>query len=190
MPGPVNLPSTIGGFTFNGIHSSVYGVRQTPGSRVLTPKKRRAFITIPGRSEAIIQEDGGYEPRVEHITCTYVLREGESLQRQVRRIAGWLDGVGELTYDYEPEMHYTAFLSNSPPTVKQLEVAQFDLEFTCNSPFAFEGAQEITNNISPEGVITIPVDGTVKTPVRLMIKNVGVKPITRLTIVRTSITTI
>ncbi len=57
----VNLPPHYGGFTFKGIHSSVYGVRETPGTRVLSPVKRRSLIEIPGRSSAVIQEDGGYQ---------------------------------------------------------------------------------------------------------------------------------
>ena len=136
MPSAVNLSPNLGGFTFKGIHSSTFGVRETPGDRVLSPLKRRSLIEIPGRSSAVIQEDGGYQSRVESISCSYAAQEGISLQRQVRLIAGWLDGVGELTYDYEPEMHYNAFLSSAPPTVKALEYATFDLEFTINHPFA------------------------------------------------------
>ncbi|MGL5255379.1 MAG: hypothetical protein ACRC9L_10395 [Brevinema sp.] len=182
MSRPVNLPSTIGGFTFKGIHSSVFGVRETPGDRVLSPLKRRSLIKIPGRSTAVIQEDGGYQTRVESISCSYVAQEGVSLQRQVRLIAGWLDGVGELTYDYEPEMHYNAFLSSAPPTVKALEYATFDLEFTINHPFAYETAQQMTLDLQSGEPFSIQTEGTVKTPVRLVIKNTGTKPIKNLVI--------
>lgn len=189
MAEAVNLPITLGGFSFKGVHSSEFGVRQTPGSRVLSPKKNRSLINIPGRSTAVIQEDGGYEPRVETITCTYVLRQGENLQRQVRLIAGWLDGVGELVYDYEPEMHYIAFLSNTPPTVKQLEFAQFELEFTCNSPFAFENPETVNVNLtSANNTFTLSAGGTVDTPVRLIIKNTGSEAIESLTIIKKNIT--
>lgn len=174
----------IGGFTFKGVHSSVYGVYETPESRMLLPHKRRTLIEIPGRSEAFIQEDGGYDSRVESMICSYIPQSGESLQRQVRRIAGWLSGVGELTYDYEPEMHYNAFLSSAPPTVKQMamQYAEFTLEFTMNHPFAYETAKEerfIGNTGKP---IILETDGTVSTPVRLIIKNTGTKPIKNLVI--------
>lgn len=167
----------LGGFTFKGIHSSVFGVRETPGDRVLSPLKRRNLIEIPGRSSAVIQEDGGYNSRVESISCSYAAQPGISLQRQVRLIAGWLDGVGELTYDYEPEMHYNAFLSSAPPTVKMLEYATFDLEFTINHPFAYETAQQEVFSIKSGDSIRISTDGTVKTPIRLIIKNTGTQPI-------------
>ena len=172
----------LGGFTFKGYHSSEFGVRETPTNRVLSPQKRRHVIDIPGRSTSIIQEDGAYNSRVESIACSYVEQPGVSLQRQVRIIAGWLDGVGELTFDYEPEMHYWAYLSTAPPTVKDLEYATFDLEFTCNHPFAYETAQqEIVDLVSGEKM-KVFADGTVKTPVRLIIKNTGNTPITNLVI--------
>ena len=167
----------LGGFTFKGLHSSTFGVRETPGDRVLSPLKRRTLIEIPGRSSAVIQEDGGYNSRVESIMCSYVRQADISLQRQVRLIAGWLDGVGELTYDYEPEMHYNAFLSSAPPTVKMLEYATFELEFTINHPFAYETAQQEIFNINSGDSIRINTEGTVHTPIRLTIKNTGTKPI-------------
>ncbi len=174
----------IGGFTFKGIHSSVYGVYETPESRVLLPQKRRTLIEIPGRSEAFIQEDGGYNSRIESISCSYTPREGENLQRQVRLIAGWLSGVGELTFDYEPEMHYNAFLSSAPPTTKQMamQYAEFSLEFTMNHPFAFETAQQVTYEVDPGDPIILETEGTISTPVRLVIRNDGDEPIHNLVI--------
>ena len=174
-----------GGFTFKGVHSSTFGVYETPESRVLLPQKRRTLIEIPGRSESFIQEDGGYNSRIESISCSYIPREGENLQRQVRLIAGWLSGVGELTFDYEPEMHYNAFLSSAPPTVKQMamQYATFTLEFTINHPFAYETAQQLKFSDAKSGTpITVQTDGTVSTPIRLIIKNTGDKTIHNLII--------
>lgn len=184
MTQAVNLPDTLGGFSFKGVHSSTYGVRETPQNRVLTPPKRRHLITIPGRSSAVIQEDGGYDSRVESILCTYAAQDGVSLQRQVRLIAGWLNGVGELVFDYEPEMRYNAYLSSSPPLVKDLHHASFELEFTCNHPFAYEAAQQVVFNIDSGDTITIPVEGTVETPIRFIIENTGSTTINSLTLIK------
>ena len=170
----------VGGFTFKGVHSSTLGVYETPESRVLLPQKRRTLIDIPGRSTAVVQEDGGYNSRVESISCSYVPKPGENLQRQVRLIAGWLSGVGELTFDYEPEMHYNAFLSSAPPTVKQmaLQYATFELEFTCNHPFAYETAQQVqVEGVQSGQAFICETGGTIPTPVRLIIKNTGGTPI-------------
>lgn len=182
MATAVNLPPTLGGFTFKGIHSSKFGVRQTPGSRVLMPAKRRSLIEIPGRSESFVQEDGGYQSREESITCSYAEQHGVDLQRQVRLIAGWLDGIGELTYDYEPEMHYMAYLSSAPPTVKMLQYATFELSFTMNHPFAYETATQQTLSVMPNKEFTLTADGTTTTPFRFIIKNTGTTTIKSLVI--------
>ena len=173
----------LGGFTFKGVHSSVYGVRETPSSRVLSPRKRRSLIEIPGRSNSFIQEDGGYESRNESIMCSYARQEGVDLQLQVRRIAGWLDGIGELTFDYEPDMHYNAYLSSPPPTVKMLEFAQFTLDFTITHPFAYETAVQQRQFIGTNKTVQLITDGTTKTPFRLIIKNVTNQKITSIKII-------
>lgn len=177
----------LGGFTFKGVHSSVYGVRETPGNRVLSPRKRRTLIQIPGRSSPFIEEDGGYEPREESITCSYAhIEKGVDVREQARKIAAWLDGVGELTFDYEPNMHYRAYLSSAPPTVFMLDQAvQFTLDFTIVHPFAYETAiQQIAllGALGRTGTIRINVDGTINTPVRFIIKNLTNAKIKRIKI--------
>jgi hypothetical protein len=164
----------LGGFTFKGIHSSVYGVRETPSNIVLSPLKRRNIIPIPGKSRAIVQQDGGYESRTQSMICSYAKQYGVDIHEQVRRIAGWLDGIGELTFDYEPTLHYSAFISTPPSVVTMLEFSQFEVQFTFNHPFAYETALEenyIIDAFDPLNQIELSVGGTVKTPVRITIKN-------------------
>ncbi len=164
----------LGGFTFKGIHSSVYGVRETPSNIVLSPLKRRTIVPIPGRSRAIIQQDGGYEPRTQSMVCSYAKQYGVDIREQVRKIAGWLDGIGELTFDYEPTLHYNAYISTPPSVVTMLEFSQFQVEFTINHPFAYETATEenyVIDAFDPLNKIIIMAGGTVKTPVRITIKN-------------------
>jgi phage-related protein len=170
-----------GGFTFKGLHSSVFNVRQTPNSLVLFPLKRRNLIVIPGRSRSFVEEDGGYEPRVESMTCSYVLPDGANIYEEVRKIAGWLDGFGELTFDREPNLHYRGYISSPPPTVAVLEFAQFQLEFTMTHPFAYETAIQLNEQIgSTDNEIEFETEGTVETPVRIVIKNLTDKTITGL----------
>lgn len=183
----------LGGFTFKGIHSSVYGVRETPTSTALSPLKRRNLIEIPGRSNSVIQEDGGYEPNSISLLCTYVPDDPYSVSRntykQARKIAGWLDGVGELTLDYEPGLHYNAYLSSSPPTTIMLEYAAFTLDFTITHPFAYESTiekearlGESTDNGVENNKMMIVTAGTTKTPVKIIIRNITQQPITHLKI--------
>lgn len=165
-----------GGFRFKGIHSSEYGVHETPNSTQLMPSKRRTLITIPGRSAAFLQEDGGYDTNKIAITCSYVPRQGEDLQRQVRRIAHWLSGVGELSFDFESEMFYQAYVSSSPSIVKNMAIgaAQFTIEFTLFEPFAYERTQAVSNkNLALNTWMPVRVDGTTTTPARIKIRNDG-----------------
>ena len=79
-------------------------------------------------------------------------------------------------------MHYKAFLSSAPPTVKQMamQYAQFTLEFTMNHPFAYETAKELRFQIGSGDSILLNTEGTISTPVRLIIKNTGTAPIKNL----------
>lgn len=184
-----------GGFSFKGVHSSTFGVLETPTNRVLSPQKRRSLIQIPGRSKAFIQEDGGYNPRSETIRCTYALPENKTerdLRDQVRKIAKWLDGVGELTFDFEPEKHYNAFLNSPPPTIEKLQYAEFDLEFVLTPPFAYSAPIQEEINLPNIIQITsynlnIDVEGTIGTPVRIIIKNESNSDINRIKITRSLI---
>lgn len=56
----------------------------------------------------------------------------------------------------------------------------FELEFTINHPFAYETAQQEVFNIQSGENFTVHTDGTVKTPIRLVIKNTGNQPIRNL----------
>lgn len=176
------MTTMLGGFTFKGEHSSKYGVRETPSSVVLSPLKRRNLIPIPGRSNSFVQEDGGYEQRKQSILCSYAVPENGNVYTQVRQIAKWLDGVGELTFDYEPSMHYNAYLSSAPPTVMMLQFAQFTLDFTITHPFAYETAIQQQQFIGTSKKIQVVTNGTIETPFRIIIKNVTDKNMTSIRI--------
>ena len=168
------MTTMIGGFTFKGIHSSTYNVRETPSSRILSPRKRRELIEIPGRSTPFVQEDGGYEPRIESVVCTYAAQENVDIHTQVRKIAGWLDGIGQLSFDYEPTLYYNAYVSSAPSLITMLQFAQFQVEFTIISPFAFETPTQTEvylYHAAPGNKIVIDREGTASTPVKFIIKN-------------------
>jgi predicted phage tail component-like protein len=181
MPVAVNLPTTIGGFKFKGVHSSEYGVRATSTKKVLMPQLRRNLLTIPGRSSVIVESDGEYALRKETIQCSYVKQEGVNLKDHVRAIAGWLNGEGELSFDNDPEIFYRAFLSNTPPTKIHLEYATFELEFTFNHPFGYSTQEDsFSENLINGDTIDIEPDGSIETPCLIIIENVGLSDITDL----------
>jgi phage-related protein len=108
-----------------------------------------------------------------------------NLHYQVRRIAEWLDGTGELSFDFEPNMNYNAYVSSPPPLTKLLDGAIFEVEFTMNHPFAYENMSQVKNVVSsdaPGNNMDVTVSGTTNTPVKLIIKNNTDRTLTKLKI--------
>jgi predicted phage tail component-like protein len=166
-----------GGFTFRGTHSGEYGVFCNPESRVLMPEKRRNPIIIPGRSGVFRQEDGGRDVRQESLQCYFVKRADTTVATQSRLIAGWLSEEGELNFDSEPDKYYRAYLVGAPPLEKHLQYGQFTLTFEMNPPFAYELPQSQSFAVTDQSALTLAVGGTVETPVRIIIRNVGTNTI-------------
>jgi len=169
-----------GGFIFRGTHSSEYGVFCSPESRVLMPSKRRSPITIPGRSGAFRQEDGGRDVRQESISCWYVKRDGKDVAERARLIAGWLSEEGELGFDSEPGKYYRAYLVGAPPLAKHLQYGEFVLSFEMNPPFAYELPQSLDVKVTSQSPVQLDVGGTAETPVRIIIRNTGTTTIRNL----------
>jgi len=179
-----------GGFSFKGVHSSTFGVYQSPSSRMLIAGKRRE-LSEPLNSENVIIQDKGYDYRIESISCSYMPSAitGQPIisiptYEQARRIAKWLDGVGELNFDYEPDKFYTAMLNNAPPLTASLEVALFPLEFLIAPAHAYERIQSNNNLVANK--LTVNVGGTMSTPPYITIRNTGTTPITNLLIEKKS----
>ena len=55
-----------------------------------------------------------------------------------------------------------------------MQYATFELEFTINHPFAYETAQQLQfTDVIPGTPVSLTTEGTVSTPIRLVIKNRG-----------------
>ena len=171
------------GFTFNGIHSSVYHVYCNPESRVLIPEVRKTGITIPGRSGLHFQKDGAYNIRSESMTCWYTPISGMSLADQTREIAAWLAEEGTLVFDNEPDKYYIACFSGAPPLTRHQKYGEFTLTFTYSPPFAFSALRTVSRVVTRQNAdLVVPVDGTVETPCRIIIRNDGTGTIDNITI--------
>ena len=64
-----------------------------------------------------------------------------------------------------------------------LEFAQFTLDFTITHPFAYETAVQQIQYISNNETIEVVTNGTVETPVRIIIKNLTNKKITSIKLI-------
>ena len=162
------------GFTYRGTHSSAHNIICDPTSRQLIPERRRNPIVVPGRSGSYLQDDGTYSDRSETFKCYYTKRGDSDISLQSREIAAWLATEGTLSFDNEPDKYYYAYFSGSPPLTKHLKYGEFELSFTYSPPFAFTAQQSLSMLItSKSDEMVIPVAGTARTPIRIIIKNVG-----------------
>lgn len=171
------------GFTYRGIHSTVYNIICDPTARQLIPERRRNTVVVPGRSGSYSQEDGAYNVRSETFRCYYTKRNDSTISLQAREIAAWLAVEGVLCFDNEPDKYYDAYFNGSPPLSKHLKYGEFDLSFTYSHPFAYTAQQSMVVTITTEDdKLIVPVAGTAPTPVRMIIKNAGTTTIENLRI--------
>ena len=174
------------GFTFNAVHSEIYGIVVDPSQRIILPEKRRILTDVPGRSGTNVYTDGTYLTRQETFHCYYKRPENKSLADSARDIALWLSAEdATLIFDNEPDKFYYAFVVGATPQVRHLKYGEFDLTFCYSPPFAYTAMQELVFTItSNSGTVEIPVLGTAETPCRIIIKNVGTQVINNLRVAR------
>lgn len=162
------------GFTYNGIHSSVFGIVCDPQSRIILPEKRRVVTEIPGRSGHHMHSDGTYSSRQESFHCYFKKLSGKTIAESARDIAAWLSNDGVLQFDNEPDKFYDAYASGALPQERHLHYGEFDLTMTYSPPFAYTSNKQEQAVISASGgTMSAVMNGTVDTPVRIVIRNTG-----------------
>ncbi|MBQ6609287.1 MAG: phage tail family protein [Oscillospiraceae bacterium] len=162
------------GFTYGGVHSSVFGIVCDPTPRVIFPEKRRAITDIAGRSGHYAQTDGTYLIRRESIHCFFKPPIGKTVPELAREIAAWLASDARLEFDNEPGKYYDAYVSGSLPQEQHLRYGEFDITFTYTPPFAYTDTKEERATVSASGgTVVTEMEGTVDTPCRIIIRNTG-----------------
>lgn len=158
------------GFSFRGVHSSVYGICTQDQERAILPPGRDERIVIPGRSGYYDGPPGVYDERVEGLHCSFKCPPGKTVPEMCREIAYWLSGEGRLIYDKEPDKHYNARLTGSPPMEQHLKWGSFDLTWSCNPPFALGRTvtQPLTMGSNP-----IAYQGTAPAPCLIVLRNLS-----------------
>lgn len=118
-------------FIFNGISSEDMPVRVLDMFFPSAAKQQSETISVPGRSEPIIQ----FKDRYENITGKIVAEFKKDAD--FREIFSWLSGSGKLTTSDEPDKYYKAV------SVKEIAGKRINgiyrsvtLQFTC-SPFVY-----------------------------------------------------
>jgi predicted phage tail component-like protein len=158
------------GFTFNGLHSSSFGIKVKEVMRSLKPGRRVFRTTIGGRDGSRVFSDGACSNIVIGFDCDFI---GKDMAGMRDKIAKWLSESGELALDDEPDRAYRADLFSAVPLSHMFYLSEFTLEFDC-FPFAESSPRQVSADITGQGQDTVlNVCGTARAPCTIIIKNIG-----------------
>ncbi|WIF94312.1 distal tail protein Dit [Caminicella sporogenes] len=122
------------GFTFNGKHSSEFGLIMKSINRSLLPQRRITEEVVINRHSSYKFENG-YSDRIIQIQCSLADRDIGLRRQKLREIAGWLSIEGQLIFDDEPDKYYIGRLDSEIGLTVNTLFDRFTLNFRCK-PFA------------------------------------------------------
>lgn len=174
------------GFTFNAVHSSVYGVIMRSIDRSAFPGARSQSVTVPGRDGALFFA-GDLEDRYIELECSIICDTATDMRTRIRQVIGWLylQAKAELTFDDEPTLNYLAVVEDSI-AIDQVtaRAAQMKVTFRCD-PLAYEDEDTTTDTITINGdELTAVVSGNYDTPCTIRLDNNGSTTLTQVVITR------
>lgn len=149
-------------FSFKNIHASQMGVRCLPYTKTIKAEQRNYVFEIPGRDGNYDQTDGSYNSGTITIPLVYMQTQSPV---QLRSIAEWLSGSGQLIFDSEPDKAYAATAYTEITANENVFEETFSVEFKV-FPFAesLAYAQEQAFGVSLPYSVTPDVSGTQSTP--------------------------
>lgn len=127
------------GLTFNGRHSSEFGLVMFSRNRPILPEPKIVAEDLPGVDGeydfSAVNPDGEvkYKPRMQDIDFTLKERNPTRLRVKANQIAAWL-ACGEqiLIFDDEPDKFYLAMVANKLDLDNQiLSIKKFTVHFKC-----------------------------------------------------------
>ncbi len=169
------------GFSFNGKHSSEFGLYLKTINRPLLPDLRKREIIVPGRDGVYDFEGNTYENKLIELQCTIIKNKMTDLRQQARVIAGWLKNKGELRFDDEPDKYYVGRIYSSVPLENIVGTGIFTLTFDCE-PFAYSSTNMIEVTRTDDSPLFVYNNGTVEAPQEITITNRGANTINGFTI--------
>ena len=161
------------GFHFRGISSRDFGIYFTSTDRQMLPAKRKNQIQIAGRDGLYYQGGDTYDLRQITIDCAFVADSVDNIAAHSRRVAAWLSQKGELEFEDEPGVFYTAEAVGGISLTRALRVGAFTLTFQCDPLAHSVERQEEGVFTKQNDEMTVTVRGTADTPCRIVLKNTG-----------------
>lgn len=165
------------GFTFNGKHSDLFGIRVKSANRAAKPEKRVYRTVIGGRDGTYDFTDNTFSNIIITLECDYT---GPDSSGAARELALWLSGPGELVIDGDSGKIYNACLYSEIPLTQTFYTSRFTLAFEC-FPFAMSLPKQVSAVVTAQGQdVCVGVGGTARTPCVISIKNNGNSQISNL----------
>lgn len=161
------------GFTFCGVHSGAFGIGFASRDRQLLPAKRKNELVIAGRDGLYDQGNATYDVRQISLDCSFAVDAPADIPARARAVAAWLSQRGELEFDDEPGVFYTAEVVDGVSLTRAMRVGQFTLVFRCG-PLAHSVERQADGVFAASGdEIAVQVSGTAETPCRIILTNIG-----------------
>ncbi|WDL97795.1 distal tail protein Dit [Alicyclobacillus sp. ALC3] len=146
---------TVYGFTYNGTHSSTYGVYATSTVTGILPPVNSVSLNVPKRPGLwYTRTDLG--PRWIQVHVSVTATSNMDLRTQIRNIAAWLSpasGLQSLSFDNEPNLTYYAVPdegmgggagTQSTDITQMVTLGNGKVIFMCADPFAYDTQQSAT----------------------------------------------
>jgi predicted phage tail component-like protein len=177
------------GFFFNNRHSLDFWMAMEDAHRPLLPALRRNDYEITGRHGTVDFGGETYATRQISIDLCFISDNVRNLQTAARDIAFWLSGKGLLWFDDETDKAYDAVVYEAVDTEQLIRTKRTSVVFECQ-PFAktINFLQSVHSGASSGHIMDIFSDGSVPTPVIIIIKNTGAIDIENIAIRRRAIT--
>lgn len=164
------------GFSFDGVHSSTYGVYLAKSPFLLLPELTNYFESIPGR-EGSLDYGSTFQQRAISLSCMVLATSEKDLRNKARKIAAWLDptkGVRRLILDTEPDKFYQARVANRIDVEQVAAQGRFEIFFVAPDPYAYALDDEVFS-YTGAGTYTFERDGTVVSYPQIEIRGTNTK---------------
>lgn len=164
------------GFSFDGVHSSTYGIYLAKSPFYLLPELNNYFETIPGR-EGLLDYGSDHQQREIVLSCMVLAVSEQDLKEKSRAIAAWLDpakGLKRLIFDTEPDKFYLARVTRGVQVEQIAKQGRFEVTFTAPDPYAYALDDQIFT-YTQTGNYVFKRDGTAISYPRVEIKGTNTK---------------
>jgi predicted phage tail component-like protein len=132
------------GFTYNGIHSSTYGIVAKSVNRPILPVLRSRQLVIPGRHGTYDFADNTFENRTIEVDLKYIGTSFAEFRSRAREIAYWLSGYGgnkNLVFDDELDKWYSGKIYSEIGLSNLFKIGECSVQFEVE-PFAYATLEE------------------------------------------------